>query len=215
MTKNRKKYYYNIQKLAFEEVRISGQKRIRYAVIFSLLALLISSLAGYGFYHLPLSPEKLLLSKKICFLENEISRLTMSCDSLSLLLTGFMFSRDNRYRVVLGLDFVAPAGTKIFATGNGTVTLLKFSRTGYGNELVINHSFGYSTRYAHLQKFFVREGESVKRGQLIALVGNSGRSTGPHLHYEVLYEGKPVNPVFYYSNDLTDSEYHLLTNYTN
>ena len=111
-----------------------------------------------------------------------------------------------------GLDFVAPVGTEVYATGEGTVTLLNFSRTGYGNELVINHRFGYSTRYAHLEKFFVSEGEWVKRGQLIGLVGNSGRSTGPHLHYEVRYEGRPVNPAFYYSNDLTDNEFHLLTN---
>jgi murein DD-endopeptidase MepM/ murein hydrolase activator NlpD len=114
-----------------------------------------------------------------------------------------------------GLDLVAPVGSEVYATGDGTVTLLNFSRTGYGNELVINHSFGYSTRYAHLEKFFVSEGESVKRGQLIGAVGNSGRSTGPHLHYEVLYEGKPVNPVFYYSDDLTDNEFHLLTSKTN
>lgn len=114
-----------------------------------------------------------------------------------------------------GLDFVAARGTKIYATGDGIVTLLKYSRTGYGNELVINHSFGYSTRYAHLDKFFVSEGEQVKRGQVIGLVGNTGRSTGPHLHYEVMYEGKPVNPVFYYSDDLTDNEFHLLTDKTN
>lgn len=113
-----------------------------------------------------------------------------------------------------GLDFVAPVGTEVYATGEGIVTLLNFSRTGYGNELVINHSFGYSTRYAHLKKFFVTEGEWVKRGQLIGLVGNSGRSTGPHLHYEVRYESKPVNPAFYYSDDLTDNEFHLLTNKT-
>jgi murein DD-endopeptidase MepM/ murein hydrolase activator NlpD len=111
-----------------------------------------------------------------------------------------------------GLDFVAPAGTKIYATGDGIVTLLNYSRIGYGNELVINHTFGYSTRYGHLEKFFVSLGDSVKRGQLIASMGNSGRSTGPHLHYEVLYEDKPVNPVLFYSNDLTDNEYHLLTN---
>jgi hypothetical protein len=114
-----------------------------------------------------------------------------------------------------GLDFVAPVGTEVYATGEGIVTLLSFSRTGYGNELVINHSFGYSTRYAHLKKFFVSEGDWVKRGQLIGLVGNSGRSTGPHLHYEVRYESKPVNPAFYYSDDLTDNEFHLLTNKTN
>ena len=110
-----------------------------------------------------------------------------------------------------GLDFVAPVGTEVYATGDGTVTLLNFSRTGYGNELVINHSFGYSTRYAHLEKFFVSEGEWVKRGQLIGLVGNSGRSTGPHLHYEVRYESRPVNPAFYYSDDLTNNEFHLVT----
>jgi murein DD-endopeptidase MepM/ murein hydrolase activator NlpD len=111
-----------------------------------------------------------------------------------------------------GLDFVAPYDTEVHATADGTVTLCKFSRTvGYGNEVVIDHSFGYSTRYAHLKEILVNEGDVVKRGQLIGKVGSSGRSTGPHLHYEVRYEQKAVNPILFFANNLTQNEYDEIT----
>ncbi len=111
-----------------------------------------------------------------------------------------------------GLDFVAPKGTKIYATGDGIVTLSKFSRKGYGNEIIINHSFGYSSRYAHLDSIFVKAGEKVKRGQLIGLLGNTGRSTGPHLHYEIRFNDNPINPLYYYSDDITGEEYERMLN---
>jgi len=106
-----------------------------------------------------------------------------------------------------GLDFVAPIGTNVYATGDGTVTFQQISRTGYGNEIVIDHAFGFGSRYAHLDQILVSLGQKIKRGQLIGKVGRSGRSTGPHLHYEVLYEGKPVNPAFYFDSSLTSDEY--------
>jgi murein DD-endopeptidase MepM/ murein hydrolase activator NlpD len=106
-----------------------------------------------------------------------------------------------------GIDFVASVGVNVYATGDGIVTLAKNSRTGYGNEIVIDHAFGYSSRYAHLHDIFVKEGEEVIRGQLIGKVGNSGRSTGPHLHYEVRFENKAVNPVAYFE-DLKPEEYN-------
>lgn len=109
-----------------------------------------------------------------------------------------------------GLDFVASVGKNVYATGDGTVTFVKFSRTGYGNEIVIDHAFGFGSRYAHLNEILVKEGEKIKRGQLIGKVGQSGRSTGPHLHYEVLYEKKPVNPAFYFDNSLTREEYQQI-----
>ena len=114
-----------------------------------------------------------------------------------------------------GCDYVAATGTKVCATGDGIVTLLNYSRKGYGNEVIIDHSFGFSTRYAHLNKILVTEGESVGRGQVIGLVGNTGRSTGPHLHYEVRFEGKPVNPFFYYSDDISGDEYDMMVRKNN
>ncbi|MFO7659057.1 MAG: M23 family metallopeptidase [Bacteroidales bacterium] len=114
-----------------------------------------------------------------------------------------------------GYDYVAPAGTKIYATGNGIVTLSKYSRKGYGNEVIIDHNFGFSTRYAHLSKILAEQGDSVKRGQVIGLVGSTGRSTGPHLHYEVRYMGKPVNPYLYYADDLSGDEYEIMVSNLN
>lgn len=111
-----------------------------------------------------------------------------------------------------GLDFVAATGKNVYATGDGTVTLTAFSRTGYGNEIVLDHGFGFGSRYAHLSQILVRDGQKVKRGQLIGKVGASGRATGPHLHYEVLYEKRPVNPAFYFDNSLTTPEYQQILN---
>lgn len=110
-----------------------------------------------------------------------------------------------------GIDFVGPVDTKIFATADGFVTLAKHSRRGYGNEVVIEHEFGYSSRYAHLNEILVEEGERVKRGQLIGLMGNSGRSTGTHLHYEVRKKNRATNPINYFSDDLLEEEYDLIT----
>jgi murein DD-endopeptidase MepM/ murein hydrolase activator NlpD len=109
-----------------------------------------------------------------------------------------------------GLDFVAATGKNVYATGDGSVTLVQESRIGYGNEIFIDHGFGFGSRYAHLSQILVREGQKVKRGQLIGKVGESGRATGPHLHYEVLYENKPVNPSFYFDNSLTVEEYQRI-----
>jgi murein DD-endopeptidase MepM/ murein hydrolase activator NlpD len=109
-----------------------------------------------------------------------------------------------------GLDFVAEEGKDVYATGDGTVTLVQESRIGYGNEIFIDHGYGFGSRYAHLSQILVKEGQIVERGQLIGKVGESGRATGPHLHYEVLYENKPVNPSFYFDNSLTVEEYQRI-----
>ncbi len=106
-----------------------------------------------------------------------------------------------------GLDFTAPRGTKIYATGDGVIERVKRSRRGYGNEVIINHGYSYKTRYAHLSKILVKKGQKVKRGQVIGLVGNTGLSTAPHLHYEVIKGNRKVNPVYYFFNDLTPEEY--------
>jgi hypothetical protein len=106
-----------------------------------------------------------------------------------------------------GMDFSAPKGTPVYATGNGKVEKVKRSRRGYGNQVKIDHGFGYKTFYAHLQKYVVRKNQKVKRGDVIGYVGTSGISTAPHLHYEVIKGKRKVNPVYYYFNDLTPEEY--------
>jgi len=113
-------------------------------------------------------------------------------------------------RVHNGLDFVASIGTPVYATGSGTVTFLQLSRTGYGNEIVIDHSWGFSSRYAHLDEILVNQGQKVKRGQLIGKVGNTGRATGPHLHYEVRFRQRPVDPSFYFDTSLSVPEYRQI-----
>ena len=106
-----------------------------------------------------------------------------------------------------GMDFTAPAGSDIYATGDGVVEVVESSRRGYGNKIVLNHGFGYKTLYAHMSAFNVKEGQKVKRGDVIGFVGNTGLSTAPHLHYEVLHNNQNVNPINYYFNDLTSEEY--------
>ncbi len=109
-----------------------------------------------------------------------------------------------------GMDFSAPKGTPVYATGNGKVSKVKRSRRGYGNQVKITHGFGYQTFYAHLDRYTVRKHQKVKRGDLIGYVGSSGTSTAPHLHYEVLKGNRKVNPVYYYFNDLTPDEYNTM-----
>ncbi len=109
-----------------------------------------------------------------------------------------------------GMDFSAPIGTPVYATGNGTVTQVsgsKRSRVGFGLEVKIDHGYGYETVYGHLSAFNVKVGQKVKRGDVIAYVGNSGGSTAPHLHYEVHKNGQKVNPADYYYKDLSPQEY--------
>ena len=121
------------------------------------------------------------------------------------------FTRERKLH--LGIDFVGPKGINVYSTGNGRVVSAEFSFFGYGNVVVIDHGFGYQTRYAHLQKITVSSGEEVVRGQVIGYLGNSGRSTGPHLHYEVVHRGKPVDPINYF-NDMNPEEYEAMVKKT-
>ncbi|MEA3316957.1 MAG: M23 family metallopeptidase [Bacteroidota bacterium] len=109
-----------------------------------------------------------------------------------------------------GMDFTASTGTEIYATGDGIIDIVRTSYRGYGKKIVIDHGFGYNTLYAHLSKFAVKKGQEVKRGDVIGYVGTTGTSTAPHLHYEVHKNGKKVNPVHYYFEDLTASEYEKM-----
>lgn len=109
-----------------------------------------------------------------------------------------------------GLDFTAPQGTPVYATGNGTVTEASFSAGGFGNHVIINHGYGYKTLYGHMVRMKVREGQKVKRGELIGWVGSTGKSTGPHCHYEVHVNGVEVDPVYFFYNDLTPEQFDRL-----
>lgn len=106
-----------------------------------------------------------------------------------------------------GMDFTAPTGTQVHVTGDGVVESIEVKRWGYGKNIVVNHGFGYKTRYAHLSNFKVKKGQKVTRGQVIGLVGSTGKSTAPHLHYEVTLNGEKQNPANYYYNDLSDEQY--------
>lgn len=124
--------------------------------------------------------------------------------------SGFGRRTDPIYKVMkfhAGLDFSGPIGTPIYVTGDGVVEKLVKSDVGYGNHVIVDHGFGYKTRYAHISKAEVKVGEKVRRGQEIALMGNSGKSTAPHLHYEVIKNGRPVNPIHFFLNDITPEEY--------
>jgi len=115
-----------------------------------------------------------------------------------------------RYKVMklhAGVDFSAPTGTPIYATGNGIITDAKYL-PGYGNTIIVDHGFNYKSLYGHLLEMNVRVGQTVKRGQQIGKIGNTGNSVGPHLHYEVHYKGIPKNPVNFFAFDLSPQEYH-------
>lgn len=113
-----------------------------------------------------------------------------------------------------GVDFALKPGNPVYATGEGVVESVKFEFFGYGNSVLIDHGFGYKTRYAHLKSIGVVEGMKVKRGECIGISGNSGRSSGPHLHYEVLYKDRHVNPANYYDLTITPEEYSTMVQNT-
>lgn len=142
----------------------------------------------------------------------------VSNDELRRLASGYGYRVHPIYKSVKfhkGLDFSATRGTEVYATGDGKVDRADRRSRGYGNQIIIDHGFGYKTRYAHLDRYLVRPGTKVKRGELIGYVGNSGQSTAPHLHYEVLKDGSPINPINFFFNDLTPSEYDQLIEIAN
>lgn len=113
-------------------------------------------------------------------------------------------------RLHAGIDFTAPIGSAIQSTGDGKVISVKSSRIGYGNSVIIDHGYGYTSLYGHMSKILVNVGDEVKKGQKIGAVGNTGTSTAPHLHYEVRVKGNPVDPIIYVMDDLSPSEYQEL-----
>lgn len=137
----------------------------------------------------------------------------VSNQQLERVASGFGYRIDPVYKIPkmhAGLDFTAPTGTPIYATADGTVSEASYNIGGYGNIVKINHGFGYETWYAHMVRIKVRNGQKVKRGEVIGWVGSTGKSTGPHLHYEVHKNGVAVDPVYYFYNDLTPEQYNRL-----
>lgn len=106
-----------------------------------------------------------------------------------------------------GLDFTAPMGTEIRSTGDGKVIRIRHDRSGYGNNVMIDHGYGYVTLYGHMKDIHVKTGQRVQKGEQIGTVGNSGTSTAPHLHYEVHYKDKAINPIHYCMDGLTPEQY--------
>lgn len=137
----------------------------------------------------------------------------ISNKDLTRIASGFGFRIHPIYKgfhMHTGIDFTAPRGTPVYATGNGKVIRPDGNMTGYGQFVVVDHGYGYKTVYAHLSRLAVRPGQKVTRGQVIGYVGNTGISTGPHLHYEVRWNNKPVDPINYFFNDLKPEEYKKL-----
>ncbi len=139
--------------------------------------------------------------------------LPISNKDLKRTASGFGLRIHPIYKIIkfhAGMDFTAPSGTDIYATGDGTIASVISSKRGLGNHIIINHGFGYISIYAHLDRFNVRAGQKVRRGDVIGFVGNTGMSLAPHLHYEIKLNGTNVDPVNYYFNDLTPGEYERM-----
>ncbi|MBA3899860.1 MAG: M23 family metallopeptidase [Bacteroidetes bacterium] len=137
----------------------------------------------------------------------------VSNEDLKRLASGFGYRTHPIYKIQhlhTGLDFSAPTGTDIYATGNGKVVTVEADARGYGNNVVIDHGYGYQTLYAHMSKFNCKVGQNVKRGDIIGYVGSTGTSTAPHLHYEVIKNGQKINPINFFYNDLTPEEFQKM-----
>ncbi len=130
--------------------------------------------------------------------------------NLNRVASGFGYRIDPIYkdrRLHAGLDFTAPIGTPIYAAADGVIKDAGFNTGGYGNRVVVNHGFGYETLYAHMVRIKARVGTRVKRGEVIGYVGSTGKSTGPHLHYEVHKNGTQLDPIYFFYNDLTPAQF--------
>ena len=136
-------------------------------------------------------------------------------EKLTRVASGFNYRIHPIYKVRhfhTGIDFAAPRGTEIYATGDGNVESVTMKLHGYGYHVVVDHGYGYKTLYAHMSKFKVKEGQQVKRGDVIGFVGSTGTSTAPHLHYEVIKNGEKVNPINFYYGSISAEEYIAISN---
>lgn len=137
----------------------------------------------------------------------------VSNKDLNRIASGFGYRIDPIYKTTKfhpGLDFAAPQGTPIYATADGNVSTAGNSGNGYGNHVIINHGYGYETLYGHMVRIKTKNGQAVKRGEVIGWVGSTGKSTGPHLHYEVHKNGQKIDPIYFFYNDLTPEQFDLI-----
>lgn len=137
----------------------------------------------------------------------------VSNKDLNRIASGFGYRIDPVYKTIkmhAGLDFAAPQGTPIYATANGRVKVSGMSSGGYGNHVVIDHGYGYETLYGHMVRVKSRAGQHVTRGEIIGYVGTTGKSTGPHCHYEVRKNGNKIDPIYFFYNDLTPQQFDEL-----
>lgn len=142
----------------------------------------------------------------------------VSNKDLTRMASGYGNRTDPVYKIMkfhAGMDFTAHTGTPIYATGNGKVIQADAESRGYGNHVRIAHGYGYITLYAHMSKINVKAGQKVKRGDVIGYVGSTGKSVGPHCHYEVRKNDEPINPVNFYFNDLTPEQYAIMIELSN
>ena len=155
----------------------------------------------------------MLAKEKETMLRSIPAILPISTKDLTRIASGFGLRIHPVYKISkfhAGMDFTAPLGTEIYASGDGTISAVNSNRRGMGNFIVIDHGFGYSSTYAHLDSFAVKSGQKVHRGDVIGFVGNTGMSVAPHLHYEVKLNNTNVDPVNYFFNDLTSAEYETM-----
>ena len=137
----------------------------------------------------------------------------VSNKELNRIASGFGYRIDPVYKSIkmhAGLDFAAPQGTPIYATANGRIKTAGYSSGGYGNHVVIDHGYGYETLYGHMVRVKARNGQQVKRGEIIGYVGTTGKSTGPHCHYEVHKNGNKIDPIYFFYNDLSPQQFDEL-----
>ena len=144
--------------------------------------------------------------------------LPISDEELTRVSSGFGYRIDPIYKtrkMHAGMDFTAPTGSLIHSSGDGVVEKADYSTGGYGQHVIINHGYGYKSHYAHMSKTLVKVGQKVKRGEVIGHVGNTGKSTAPHLHYEIIKNGTKIDPINFYFNDLSPEEYEKVIELSN
>ena len=154
-----------------------------------------------------------LVKNKAALLSHTPAIQPINNKDLNRVASGYGYRIDPVYKTTkfhAGLDFSAPQGTPIYATADGTVTTSGNSGNGYGNHVIINHGYGYETLYGHMVRVKSRSGQAVKRGEVIGWVGSTGKSTGPHCHYEVHKNGEKINPIYFFFNDLSPEQFDLL-----
>ena len=180
---------------------------------YSLAATLNSITGRMKFQEKSYSEIERMIKDKAKLLASTPAIQPVSNKELTRVASGFGSRIDPVYKTVkfhAGLDFAAPQGTPIYATADGRITTAGNKGNGFGNHVVIDHGYSYETLYGHMVRVKVRVGQLVKRGEVIGWVGSTGKSTGPHVHYEVHKNGRPIDPIYFFYNDLTPEQYQQI-----